>query len=204
MLARLIALALLCLAAPANAQDSVAASPPAPATTRIVIETSEGNIVVALETERAPVTAGNFLRYVDARRYDGAIIYRAMNFVPGAGLIQGGIRDARRLYPPIAHEPTSRTGLSHLDGAISMGRDAPGTAQSDFFITVGDAMTVLDAGPNSGGDLLGFPAFGRVVEGMDVVRRILAAPVSATEGEGAMRGQMLAPPIRIIRIRRAP
>jgi peptidyl-prolyl cis-trans isomerase A (cyclophilin A) len=175
--------------------------PTAPATVRVALETDRGRIVLALETERAPITAGNFLRYVDARRLDGTEFYRAMKMGEG-GLVQGGVRDARRLYPPIAHEPTSQTGLSHTDGAISLARTAPGTAAADFFIIVGDRMTGLDAGPNSGGDQLGFAAFGHVVEGMDVVRAILAAPTSPTEGEGVMRGQMLDPRIRIVTARR--
>jgi peptidyl-prolyl cis-trans isomerase A (cyclophilin A) len=152
--------------------------------------------------ERAPVTAANFLRYVDEGRLDGADFYRAMRVGGGAGLIQGGADHGRRL-PPVAHEPTSRTGLSHVDGAVSMARAAPGSADADFFIIVGDAMTGLDAGPGSGGDQLGFAVFGRVVEGMEVVRRILAAPTSATEGVGVMRGQMLAPRIAIRSARRA-
>jgi len=112
------------------------------------------------------------------------------------------MRDPRKLFPPIPHEPTSQTGLSHVDGAVSLARTAPGTATADFFIIVGDRMTGLDAGPNSGGDQLGFAVFGHVVSGMDVVRAILAAPASPTEGEGVMRGQMLDPRVTIITARR--
>ena len=120
---------------------------------------------------------------------------------PGAGLVQGGVRDASKLFPPIAHEPTSQTGLSHVEGALSMARFAPGSARADFSIMVGP-QHYLDAGPGSGGDGLGYAVFGRVVEGMDVVRRMLASPTSPTEGEGAMRGQMLSPRIRILTARR--
>ena len=176
---------------------------PTPAPVRVALETSAGRIVIEADLARAPITAGNFLRYVDARRLDGMDFYRAMKTGPGAGLIQGGVRDARKLYPPIAHEPTSQTGLSHVDGAVSVPRFAPGTAQGDFTIMVGDQL-YLDAGPNSGGDGLGYAVLGRVVEGMDVVRRILEAPTSPTEGEGVMRGQMLAPRIRIVTARRIP
>jgi peptidyl-prolyl cis-trans isomerase A (cyclophilin A) len=105
------------------------------------------------------------------------------------------------LFPPIAHEPTSQTGLSHDDGALSAPRLAVGTARNDFTIMVGP-QHYLDAGPGSAGDGLGYAVFGHVVEGMDVVRRILAAPTSPTEGEGVMRGQMLDPRIRIITARR--
>jgi peptidyl-prolyl cis-trans isomerase A (cyclophilin A) len=115
----------------------------------------------------------------------------------GRGLVQGGVEERREL-PPIAHEPTSRTGLSHVDGAVSIARDAPGTATADITIMLGD-MTYLDAGRV---DPDGYAVFGRVVEGMDVVRRIQAAPTSPTEGEGAMRGQMLSPRIRILSARR--
>lgn len=195
---RAFALILLVLAGPAFAQ------PPAPLP-RVALVTTKGRIVVELETLRAPLSARNFLRYVDNRRLDGIDFYRAMPaFTAGTGLIQAGVRDGRRLFPPIAHEPTSQTGLSHVDGALSVPRFAPGTAQGDFTIMVGD-QTYLDAGPNSGsGDGLGFAVFGRVVEGMDVVRSILAAPTSPTEGEGVMRGQMLSPRIRILTARRLP
>ncbi len=199
----------LFLAAPiALAQDSPASSAPAapvPATTvRVKLETSEGPIVLALEKDRAPVTTANFLHYVDQKRFDGIGFYRAMTIAPGTGLIQAGIRDdTRKLFPPIKHEPTSQTGLTHDDMAISMARYQPGSATSDFFITVG-AIPSMDADPKQPGDNLGFAAFGHVVEGMDIVRHILAEPVSVTEGEGAMKGQMLAQPVKIVTARRVP
>ncbi|MBV8687693.1 MAG: peptidylprolyl isomerase [Alphaproteobacteria bacterium] len=199
MIRRLLLALLLCLAGPAVAQ----VAPPAPAAVRVLLHTSAGDIVVAVETVRAPVTAANFLRYVDSRRLDGAEFYRAMKTGPAAGLVQGGVRDPRKLFPPIAHEPTSRTGLSHVDGALSAPRLAVGTARGDFTIMVGD-QHYLDAGPGSAGDGLGYAVFGRVVEGMDVVRAVLAAPTSPTEGEGVMRGQMLSPRVKIITARRLP
>jgi len=192
---RLIAFLLLWLGAPAFAQTVAA---PAPATVRVVLHTGAGDIVVALETERAPISARNFLRYVDQRRLDGASFYRAMRVGPQDGLIQGGWRtNPRRMLPPVAHEPTSQTGLSHTDGAIAFARNAPGSATSEFYIVAG-TLTGLDA---SAADP-GFAVFGRVVEGMDIVRRILTAPTSPTEGEGVMRGQLLTPAIRIITARR--
>jgi peptidyl-prolyl cis-trans isomerase A (cyclophilin A) len=194
MIRLLAPLALLLLAAQT-------APPPAPTTVRVVLTTAEGPITLELEKERAPVTTANFLRYVDAKRLDGISFYRAMRIGEDAGLIQAGVR-AGPLFPPIAHEPTSRTGLSHGPGTISMARMAPGTATADFFITVG-AMGGLDADPAQPGDNQGFAAFGKVVEGMDVVRKILAAPTSPTEGVGVMRGQMLEPKIRILTARRA-
>jgi peptidyl-prolyl cis-trans isomerase A (cyclophilin A) len=122
---------------------------------------------------------------------------------PDAGLVQGGVRDPRKLFPPIAHEPTSQTGLSHVDGALSVPRFTLGSARGDFTIMVGD-QKYLDAGPGSAGDGQGYAVFGRVVEGMDVVRRILAAPTSPTEGDGVMKGQMLSPRITILSARRLP
>jgi peptidyl-prolyl cis-trans isomerase A (cyclophilin A) len=196
---RLLAFLLLWLSAPAFAQTAPALAPAA-TTVRVVLHTGAGDIVVAVETERAPVSARNFLRYVDQRRLDGASFYRAMNVGPRDGLIQGGWRtNPRRMLPPIAHEPTSRTGLSHTDGAIALARGAPGTATSEFYIVVGD-LTGLDASATDPG----YAVFGRVVEGMDVVRHILASPKSATDGAAAgMTGQILAPTVRIVTARRA-
>jgi peptidyl-prolyl cis-trans isomerase A (cyclophilin A) len=201
MIRSLLLFVALCFGAGASAQTPV---PPAPATVRVLLHTSAGDIIVALETRRAPITAGNFLRYVDARRLDGSEFYRAMQTnAPGTGLIQGGVRDTRLLYPPIAHESTTQTGLTHVDGAVSVPRLGLGTARADFTIMVGD-QHYLDAGPGSAGDGQGYAVFGRVVEGMDVVGRILAAPTSPTEGQGIMRGQMLMPRIRILTARRVP
>lgn len=191
----------LCLAAavaaPAQAQDA----PPAPAAAaRVILETSAGTILVETDP-RAPITAANFLRYVDESRFDGADFYRGMELGPGTGVVQGGTANAPdRILPPIAHEPTSQTGLRHVDGALSMARFDPGTADGDFFIIVGN-QPGFDAGRAAPGDP-GFAVFGRVIEGMEVVRAILAAPKSPTEGEGFMRGQMLDPRVRIVSARR--
>jgi peptidyl-prolyl cis-trans isomerase A (cyclophilin A) len=202
MLGRLLLCLLVAFGGPALAQTPPAAAPaPLP---RVALETSKGRIVLELDTAHAPITARNFLRYVDNRRYDGMQFYRAMRTGEGVGLVQGGITDARRLFPPVAHEPTSQTGLTHIDGALSAPRLQPGSARAEFTIMVGP-QHYLDAGPESGsGDGLGYAVFGRVVEGMDVVRQILASPVSPTEGEGAMRGQMLQPRVRIVTARRLP
>ncbi len=188
--------AILCFIA-ALCATAAFAQPPV----RVGLQTTAGVIVIELATRQAPVTAANFLRYVDTRKMDGATFFRASR-TKGAetrGFVQGGIR---RPYiyqlPPIAHEPTSRTGLRHLDGTVSMARTAPGTARSNFFITIG-AQPGMDAKP--GGDP-GFAAFGRVVGGMDVVRRILAAPTVPNAGSGAMKGQMIAAPVRIVAARR--
>jgi len=180
---------------------------PAPAgAVRIALDTADGPILVEVYPDKAPITAGNFLRYVDEKRFDGATFYRASK-VPNApeyGLVQGGVQnDPKRVLKPIAHEPTTKTGLSHVNGALSMGRTSPGTATSDFFICVGD-MTYMDADPKQPGDNLGFAAFGKVIEGMDTVKKILAEPTSPTAGEGVMKGEILAKPVKIITARRAP
>lgn len=185
---------------PAPAAGPVAVPEKTYRTERVALTTSAGTIVVALEVERAPVTSANFLRYVDQKRLDGTGFYRALKFTTAdAGLIQGGTRgDPKRLLAPIAHEPTSKTGLTNKDGAISMARGAPGSAQGDFFIIVGD-LSSLDARP--GGDP-GFAVFGRVVDGMDVVRAIQSGATDPNKGEGAMKGQMLVTPVRILMARR--
>jgi len=203
MMLRFLAAALLAAtSAPALAQ---AAPATAAGEVPVAIDTSAGRIVVALDGAHAPVTTANFLHYVDTHRFDGETFYRAMH-MPDAdgkdgGLIQGGIRtDARKLYPPIAHEPTSKTGLHNVAGSISMANNGPGTARADFFILLSD-MPGLDAG-GPGGDANGFAAFGHVTEGMDVVRKIWNSPVSQTKGEGAMKGQMLDPPVKILHAQR--
>ena len=185
----------------------VPAAATAQATTNVVLTTELGEIVIALETERAPVTAANFLRYVDEKRLDGTVFYRAMRLDWGEqpnGLIQGGTQfDPRRILPPIAHEATSETGVRHTLGAISMARNEPGTATADFSIMV-SPQPGLDADPASEDEnlRLGYAAFGHVIEGMDVVRAIFDAPVDPHKGEGWMKGQMLAEPVKIVSARR--
>jgi peptidyl-prolyl cis-trans isomerase A (cyclophilin A) len=177
---------------------------PAPGAVRVNMVTGQGLIVLELVADRAPITTANFLHYVDTGLYDGESIYRAMRLSaqPPAGLVQGGARSEKaRAVPPIAHESTRQTGLSHRDGTLSLARREPGTATSDFFICVGD-LTSLDADPSASGDNVGFAAFGHVAQGMDVVRRILSLPTSPTLGAPEMAGQMLDPPIPIISARR--
>ena len=196
----LAAFAAAVLAASASAQTA----PAEPGAVRVALDTADGPILVEVYPDKAPITAGNFLRYVDEKRFDGATFYRASK-VPNApeyGLVQGGVQnDPKRVLKPIAHEPTTKTGLSHVNGALSMGRTAPGTATSDFFICVGD-MPYMDADPKQPGDNLGFAVFGKVIEGMDTVRTILAEPTSPTAGEGVMKGEILAKPVKIVTARR--
>lgn len=177
------------------------AAPSAPAIVRVDIVTSLGTITVDLDQKRAPITTGNFLRYADSHRFDGTSFYRAARTprTNGLGFIQGGTRhDYRRILPPIAHEPTSKTGIKHLDGTISMARNEPGSAMGDFFITVGPIAS-MDARPGNPG----YAAFGHVVSGMDVVKKILAARTIAQKGNGAMKGQMMVDQVPIVRVRRA-
>jgi len=167
----------------------------------VAIETGLGRIVVALDRARAPVTTANFLKYVDAHRFEGETFYRAMHQEDGGGLIQGGIlSDARKLFKPIAHEPTSQSGLKHVAGAISMANAGPGTATAGFFILMSD-IPGLDAG-GPGGDADGFAVFGHVIEGMDVAKKIFDSSLSPTKGEGPLKGQMLEPPVKIIKVTR--
>lgn len=173
-----------------------------PGLVRVALETGAGRIVVAVDAARAPVTAGNFLKYVDAGRLNGESFYRAMPYGEGEGLIQGGVTtDVKKLYPPIKHEPTSQTGLKHVAGTLLAARGAPGTARADFFILTTD-IPGFDADPAQAGENAGYAAFGQVLEGMDVVRKIFASPTSPTKGEGAMKGQMLEPAVKIARAER--
>jgi peptidyl-prolyl cis-trans isomerase A (cyclophilin A) len=170
-------------------------SPPLP---HVEVVTGMGSFTLRLERDKAPLTTANFLRYVDQKRFDGTVFYRAMNAGEGGayGLIQGGTQgNAKKVLPPVKHEPTSVTGLSNTDMAISMARGAPGSADGDFFIIVGDlsSLDATEADP-------GFAAFGRVVKGREVVKAIQAAPVSATKGAGAMKGQMIETPVPIVRM----
>lgn len=171
---------------------------------RVVIKTGRGSIVVELEAQKAPLTSSNFLRYVDARSYDGGTFFRAAR-TPGQpkdGTIVGAPDAKVRPFPPIRHESTTKTGLKHLNGTLSLGRFAPGTATSNFFICVGD-QPYLDANPGASGDNLGYAAFGRVVDGMSVVEKILSLPTNGETKFADQRGQWLKPPVPIVSMRRA-
>ena len=167
---------------------------------RVSIDTGRGTIVIELEADRAPLTSANFLRYVDARRYDGGSFYRASRD-PRGGSIEAGPNPVARRFPPIAHESTTRTGLRHKAGTVSLARNEPGSGTADFFICA-SAEPYLDAHPSAHGDNLGYAVFGEVVQGMDVVRAILAMHTSKTAEIAAMKGQMLAPPVAIKAMKR--
>jgi peptidyl-prolyl cis-trans isomerase A (cyclophilin A) len=193
----LMAGALMLAAAPALAA-------PDPGLVRVALKTPKGVITIALNVGQAPITARNFLHYVDLKRFDRSTFYRAVHAegAPEYGLLQGGLRgDPAKVFKPIAHESTAKTGLTRKDGAVSMACRAPGTATADFFICVGDQQT-LDADPTATPPRPGFAVFGQVVEGMDVVRAIRELPTSKTAGGAAMRGEMLSPPVTILTARR--
>jgi peptidyl-prolyl cis-trans isomerase A (cyclophilin A) len=197
----------------AQAQPPTAPTPapaPAPAAKpnpRVKIETPQGAIVVELFADKAPITVANYLKYVDRGLFNGATFYRASK-PPGYaaadyGLIQGGLQnDPAKVLPPIAHESTIKTGLTHkTQGTISMGRHAPGSAQADWSITLGD-MSYLDADPKDPKANPGFAAFGQVVEGLEVVQKIIMLPTDPNRGVGAMKGEMLVNPVRITKVSR--
>jgi peptidyl-prolyl cis-trans isomerase A (cyclophilin A) len=170
---------------------------PAP---RVRVETSLGAIVMELYPDKAPGTVANFLRYVDAGHFDGGQFHRTVtpenqpNDSVRIEVIQGSVAAARTAdaFPAIPLERTGVTGLRHLDGTLSMARGGPDSARSSFFICIGDQPS-LDFGGHRNLDGQGFAAFGRVVEGMEVVRRIQRSPA---------QGQNLNPPIRILSARR--
>ncbi|WP_267435713.1 peptidylprolyl isomerase [Sphingomonas sp. GM_Shp_1] len=173
---------------------------PKPVMVRVAMQTSLGPVVLDLDRIHAPITTANFLRYVDQHRLDGVTFYRTVRPAANFGFVQFGIQnEPKRILPPIAHEPTTKTGIKHTDGAISVARLAPGSARGDFTIMVGDQPS-LDADPSKPGDNLGYAAFGHVVEGMDVIHRILDAP--ADPAKGPFKGEMLAAPVKILSVKR--
>ena len=175
---------------------------------RVRVQTALGDIVVEVDQAKAPVTAANFLRYVDAGHYDGGNWHRTvkMDNQPESPVkievIQAGVNQERTKdgFPAIALERTNTTGLLHKDGVISMARGAPDSATSGWFICINDQPS-LDFGGARNPDGQGFAAFGRVVAGMDVVRKIQAAPSSSTRTTNA-EAQRLTPPIAILKVAR--
>ena len=178
------------------------------------IETTQGNIDIAVDVKRAPITAGNFLKYVDGKFYDGGRFHRVTrpdNYTPAPPdkpameIIQARINPERRRegFDPIPLERTSVTGLKHVVGTISMARAMQAdTARSDFFICLDDQPS-LDFGGKRFDDGQGGAAFGRVVKGLDVVRRIQQQPTNK-DAATAMGKQALLPPVTIARIVRVP
>ncbi|SFP89694.1 peptidylprolyl isomerase [Sphingomonas rubra] len=188
-----VALALVALALPTAAPTQTG---PRPGIVRVRLDTEGGPILLALDARRAPATTANFLKYVDDGRFDNITFYRAARSKadPKRGFIQAGIRqDAKRILPSFPFESTSKTGIRHLDATISMARgDDPASAGGNWVLTVGPTPQM-----DARGDYKGYAAFGRVVGGMDLVKRILALPSGG--GFDAMKGQMILRPIVIRR-----
>jgi peptidyl-prolyl cis-trans isomerase A (cyclophilin A) len=175
-----------------------AAQAPSPARLRITMDL--GVIDVEIDSAHAPATAANFLKYVDGGFFDGGQFHRSARLETQADrpvkieVVQASINRERskEAFPPIALERTSVTGLKHTDGALSMARSGPDSATSSFFICVNDQPS-LDFGGARNADGQGFAAFGRVVSGMDVVRKIHQAPA---------KGETLEPPVKILKVER--
>lgn len=202
MIQRAFLLALLGLAVALPARAAPGTKHSAVPATRVEIDTSLGPIVIALEMKRAPITARNFLAYVDQKLFDGTTFYRAARTsgAPKEGFVEGGINNAMgHALKAIPHEPTSVTGIRHVDGTVSMARDAPGTAMGDFFIVVGPG-EYLDATRKDPG----YAAFGHVVSGMAVVHKMLAQQTYRGGWSQQTVGQSMIHPIRIISARRLP
>lgn len=177
----------------------------------VAMETELGRIEIEVFPESAPATVKNFLAYVDGGHLDGGAFYRTVspandNNPHAISVIQGGINatmstDFEAPFPPIAHETTEESGLKHVDGAISMARGAPGTAQSEFFISIGDNH-VLDHGGPRYEDGLGFAVFGRVRNGLDVARAIHERPADGGAPDDYVKGQVFTDPVKIVSVTR--
>ncbi|KQN40971.1 peptidylprolyl isomerase [Sphingomonas sp. Leaf407] len=171
---------------------------------RVAIVTTAGTLTVEVETKRAPISAANFLRYVDQKRLDGVSFYRIVKVGPEFGFVQFGPHtDAKKYLPPIKHESTTQTGLSHTDGTLSIARLGLGTARGEFTISVGDQRRALDAAPGVPADGQGYAAFARIVGGRDVLLKILDTPVDpAKSTSGVFKGEMPAAPVKVLTARR--
>ncbi len=169
-----------------------------PDSVRCIILTEVGNIIVELYPDKAPITVYNFMQYVNNQLYDSCSFFRVCTPANEASrtikieVVQGGDLPEDKRYKPITIETTRETGLKHLDGTISMARDTPNSAQSDFFICIND-QPELDFGGKRNPDGMGFAAFGRVIKGMDVVRKIQQMDCSQ---------QLLIKPVIIFSIRK--
>lgn len=200
----LVALILLLAALPAPSAQPAAAPSRTPATTTVILQTTAGDIHVALDHARAPQTAQNFLAYVDSGLFTRMTFYRALASLSdgSVGMIQGGMgNNLRGTMPPVPHEPTYTTGLEHSDGAISMAYTGNlNSARTEFFIVVG-GIPAYDGVP---GGKPGYAVFGKVTKGMDVVRKILLMPKEKGARNANLQDQMLVEPVAIKGARRAP
>ena len=177
---------------------------------RVRVQTELGDIVIEVDPVKAPLTTANFLKYVDGGHYDGGIFHRTVKLdnQPESPVkievIQAGVNPdrAKEGFAAIPLERTNVTGILHKDGAVSMARGAADSATSGWFVCINDQPS-LDFGGNRNPDGQGFAAFGRVVTGMDVVRKIQAAP-SSTNRTTNTEAQRLTPAIKILKAARVP
>ena len=177
-----------------------------PGNPHVTLETEMGDIVIEVMIDKAPLSGGDFLTYVEQGLYEGEGFYRVVradendNGSPKIDIIQGGLIDWEQGLPYIAHETTEMTGIRHTDGTLSLARDEPGTGSAAYFVIVIGDQPALDYGAARNPDKQGFAAFGRVVSGMDVVHKIHSVPADRfIEEEGYTGGQILKEPVRIIR-----
>jgi peptidyl-prolyl cis-trans isomerase A (cyclophilin A) len=183
------------------AEDSAQPRDIAGAAVRVALETDLGTILVEVYPQAAPVSAGDFLRYVDEGLYADAGFYRVVrpdndHGTPVISAVQGGVLDLEAPAAGIAHETTDATGLRHVDGTVSIARGPPGTGSAAaFFVVLGDQPS-LDFGGMRNPDAQGFAAFGRVIGGMEVIREINAMKADAPTDDDYVRGQILVEPVR--------
>lgn len=174
----------------------------------VVLETTMGEIEIAVDLDRAPISAGDFLRYVDEGLYEGAAFYRVVrkdndHGVPTIEVVQGGLVGDTETPAPVPHETTETTGIIHRDGVISLARGEPGTGSgAAFFICIGDQPS-LDFGGMRNPDGLGFAAFGQVTRGMDLIRAIHTMSSDAPAPNEYVEGQLLDEPVAILNARRS-
>jgi len=175
--------------------------------TQVVLETDLGAIEVEVYNEKAPISSTDFLYYVDNGLYDGEGFYRAVRPETdprrlGMEIIQGGLLSLESVTASIDHETTQTTGLSHLDGAVSIARDEPGTGSAAyFFISIGNN-TSLDYGGSRNPDGQGYAVFGQVTKGMDVVRAIQLRETEGASENEVTSGQFLTSPVKITKAKR--
>lgn len=173
---------------------------------RVRMVTDLGPAVIELYPDKAPISVANFLAYADQHLLDGGSFYRTVspkndNNPATISVIQGGLNRDDSPLPAIAHETTRVTGILHTDGVISMARNEPGSAGAEFFICLG-ANPALDFGGARNKDGQGFAAFGKVVEGMDVVRKIHDAPTVTKADDPYLKGQIIEKPVKIQKLSR--
>lgn len=174
---------------------------------KVIIKISEGDIVVKLYPKKAPITVANFLKYIDEKRYDNTSFYRTVRLdnqqksdIP-IQVIQGGVGDDEtNIHAPIPLERTKKTGLSHKVGAISMARGTPDSATTKFFICLGKDQPQLDFGGKRNPDGQGFAVFGKVVKGMEIVKKINQAETVIWEANN--QKQWIKNPVKIYSIKR--